>query len=401
MTSIKVKFRASLNEGREGTIVYQVIHQRKVRQIKSHYKIFSSEWDERTEHVTIPSYGDSRRGYLRRVDERIECDCRRLSRIVALLSQQRRDYSIDAVVEAYEQELHGVMLFKFMEGIIARLGELNRHRSSETYLTTLNSFMRFREGEDLLLVDITADIILDYEAYLKGAGLSMNTISFYMRILRAVYNRAVELELVTQTFPFKKVYTGVDKTIKRALTLKDIRQIKELDLERSPKLRLARDLFLFSFYTRGMSFVDMAYLRKSDLTNGVISYRRRKTGQRLHIKWELCMQEIIERYLLHESDYLLPIISCRGSDSRVQYRRMLSVVNRHLKMIGEQVGVTMPLTMYVARHSWASVARSRNVPISVISEGMGHDSESTTQIYLASLDTSIVDKANNLILKLL
>ncbi len=288
-----------------------------------------------------------------------------------------------------------------MQSTVARLVELRKHRTSETYKTTLNSFMRFRGGEDLLLTDISSDMMMDYEAYLKEEGITNNSISFYMRILRAVYNRAVEQELVEQRHPFKRVYTGVDKTVKRALPLKYIKRIKELDLSTQPDLMFARDMFLFSFYMRGMSFIDMAYLRTKDLTNGIVSYRRRKTGQQLHIKWERCMQEILSSYPQFDIEYLLPIIRDKSKDSRAQYHNALSSVNKKLKRTGEMLGLTTPLKMYVARHSWASVAKSRNIPISVISEGMGHDSEATTQIYLASLDTSIVDKANNQILKLL
>ena len=126
-----------------------------------------------------------------------------------------------------------------------------------------------------------------YEAYLKKNGrLSLNTISFYMRILRAVYNRAVEKELTTQRFPFRHVYTGIEKTIKRAIPQPIIRQIKEKELLTGSSVDYARDMFLFSFYTRGMSFVDMAYLKKKDLHNGILTYRRKKTGQQLSIKWE-------------------------------------------------------------------------------------------------------------------
>ena len=118
-----------------------------------------------------------------------------------------------------------------------------------------------------------------YEAWLHGKGITKNSSSFYMRILRAVYNRAVEKELTSNRNPFKHVYTGVDKTVKRAIPLKAIKKIKNLDLSLHPALDFARDMFLFSFYTRGMSFIDMAYLKKKDLQNGILSYRRHKTGQ--------------------------------------------------------------------------------------------------------------------------
>lgn len=226
----------------------------------------------------------------------------------------------------------------------------------------------------------------------------MNTTSFYMRILRAVYNRAVEKGLTEQRYPFRHVYTGVEKTIKRAVSVKVIKKLKELDLSMKPSLDFARDMFLFSFYTRGMSFVDMAYLRKIDLQNGILTYRRRKTGQQLTIKWEKCMEEIICKYSSNKTDYLLPIIKVQDNE-RKQYDNALHLVNYRLKDLSKILKLQRPLTLYVARHSWASAAKAKNIPLSVICEGMGHESEKTTQIYLASLETSVVDKANKVILE--
>ena len=284
---------------------------------------------------------------------------------------------------------------------IARLKRLGKIRTSETYTAALRSFSGFMNDKEVLLDQLNADLFAEYEAYLKGRGNTPNTVSFYMRILKAAYNRAVEEGLTEQRHPFKSVYTGIEKTMKRALSLNGIRRIKGLDLSFKPNLDYARDMFLFCFYTRGMSFIDMAYLRKKDLQNGTLSYRRRKTGQQLFIKWENCMQGILDKYPINETEYLLPIITKRNEDYREQYTNELHRVNHLLKKIGKQLDLPIPLTMYVGRHSWASVAKSRNVPISVISEGMGHDSENTTQIYLASLDTTVVDKANKKILDLL
>ena len=291
-------------------------------------------------------------------------------------------------------------LFIFMESVIVNLKSLGKIRTSETYATSLSSFKRFRKGRDMALEAVDSDTMMAYEAWLKDCGLSLNTCSFYMRNLRAVYNRAVEKGLTTQQFPFKHVYTGVEKTVKRAVPLKTIRQIREMDLSDSPASDFARDMFMFSFYTRGMSFVDMAYLRKKNLQGGILSYRRRKTGQQLFIKWEKCMQEIVDKYAMPQSDYLLPIIkpSC-SLEERKQYIYTSHNINRRLKIIGHKLGLSLPLTMYVSRHAWASIAKSKNVPVSVIGEALGHESEATTRIYLASLGTPAIDKANNLILK--
>lgn len=292
-------------------------------------------------------------------------------------------------------------LFPFMQETIVQLQKLGKTRTAETYQSALASFMRFREGKDVLISHIKDNLIVAYENSMKASGLSSNTTSFYMRILRAVYNRAVKQGITKQKYPFQYVYTGVAKTRKRAVDISIVRRLAEMDLDRNPSAALARDMFLFSFYTRGMSFVDMAYLRKSDLSHGVLEYRRRKTGQNMFIRWEKCMDEIVSSYDNPSSFYLLPIITTYDTDERQQYINMSHKINRSLKSLGKKLGLPTPLTMYVARHTWANAARKKKIPISVISEGMGHTSEMTTRIYLSSLDADIIDRANKKILRLL
>lgn len=246
---------------------------------------------------------------------------------------------------------------------------------------------------------LNSKVMESYEAWHHNRGVTPNTISFYTRILRAVYNRAVEEDVIENRNPFRHVYTGIDKTTKRALPLDMIKKIKELDLSLNPSLDFARDMFMISFYLRGMSFIDMAYLKKSDLKKGYVTYRRHKTGQQLTIEWTNDMQLVLYKYPENKSDYLLPIIKSSGINERCAYRNVGYNINRGLKQISNMLSLKFRLTMYVARHSWASAAKVKGIPLSVISEGMGHDSETTTQIYLASLDTSIVDRANAVILK--
>lgn len=401
MTSIKVKFRPSSTDGKEGGIYYQVIRNRAVRQIGTELRLFEGEWDKTTSSVRIfAEISDSRKNYLQSVTERIHWDCKRLKTIIALLDRKDSNYTAEDVAKQFNSQSDGLSLFHFMQGIIIQLKQLNRIRTSETYSSAMASFMKFRNGQDILLCEIDSDTMLLYEAWLKGKGICPNTVSFYMRILRAVYNRAVEKGLTEQRHPFSHVYTGIDKTVKRAVPLDAIRRIKELDLALKPHLDYARDMFLFSFYTRGMSFIDMAYLKKSDLKDGILTYRRRKTGQQLSVKWERCMEDIIAKYKdTYNTEYMLPIITNPLTDGRKQYRNAIYRVNTALKEVARLSGLTVPLTMYCGRHSWASIAKIKNIPLSVISEGMGHDSEETTRIYLASLDTSVIDEANSLILK--
>lgn len=398
MASIKVKFRPSTVADHEGTIYYQIIHERKVRQLLSDYKVFPSEWDESRSMVTTTQKSE-RKSFILSIRERIRWDVERLTKIDRKLDANGLIYTADDVIDEFHRYAHEYSLFNFMESIIAKLKQNGKVRTSETYKSTLNSFKKFRQDEDIMLDCLTSEIMEAYEAWHHKRGVSPNTISFYTRILRAVYNRAVEDDIIENRNPFRHVYTGVDKTVKRALPLVMIKKIKALDLTLTPSLDFARDMFLMSFYLRGMSFIDMAFLRKTDLKNGYVTYRRRKTGQQLIIEWTKEMQMILDKYPENTTDYLLPIIRNPGTNERCTYRNMGYNINHNLKKIAKMVGVQIPLTLYVARHSWASAAKAKGIPLSVISEGMGHDSEATTQIYLASLDTSVVDKANSLIIK--
>ncbi len=398
MASIKVKFRPSTVADHGGTIYYQIIHERKVRQLLSDYKVFPSEWDESRSMVTTTQKSE-RKAFILSIRERIRWDVERLNKIDKKLDANGLTYTADDVIDEFNRYANEYSLFNFMESIIVKLKQNGKVRTSETYKSALSSFKKFRHDEDIMLDCLTSEIMEAYEAWHKGRGVAPNTISFYTRILRAVYNRAVEDDIIENRNPFKHVYTGVDKTVKRALPLPVIKKIKALDLSLNTSLDYARDMFLMSLYLRGMSFIDMAFLKKSDLKNGYVTYRRRKTGQQLIIEWTKEMQMILDKYPENATDYLLPIIKNPGTNERCTYRNMGYNINHNLKKIAKMVGVQIPLTLYVARHSWASAAKAKGIPLSVISEGMGHDSEATTQIYLASLDTSVVDKANSLILK--
>lgn len=273
--------------------------------------------------------------------------------------------------------------------------------TSDHYASALNSFIRFYGNGELPFSRLDRLLISDYETYLRELALCPNTTSYYMRNLRAIYNRAVDLDLTPQCDPFRHVYTGVARTVKRSIPLDAVKALRQLDLTNYPVSELARDLFIFSFYTRGMAFVDMAYLRKSNVRNGVLTYCRHKTNRQLNIRWEKQMQEIVESHALADSEFLLPLITSSAKDCHRQYLNAYQVMSRHLRRLGRLIGLAEPLTFHRSRHTWASTARDNNVPLSVIKEGMGHDSEKTTRIYLSSLDNSVVDTANFEIISLL
>lgn len=397
MASIKPKFRASSVAGREGSLYYQIIHERKPRQMPTDYHLFPSEWDAKACRPASPASSE-RAAMIASIRELIRWDIDLLNKIIRCLDFRGMPYSTDDIIEEFSRLTRANSLFNFMQVMIARLRGNGKIRTSETYVATLNSFKKFREGDDIRMDTITSAVIEGYQGWLLSQGISPNTISFYMRILRAVYNRAVEEQLVENRHPFRRVYTGTEKTAKRGLSLAVIKKIYLLDLSGKRSLEFARDIFILSFMLRGMSFVDMAMLKKTDLKDGRLTYRRRKTGQLLSIEWTKEMQSILDKWPVNESRYLLPIIKNDESKPRYVYKNVGEKVNKGLKKIAEIADIGVTLTMYVARHSWASIAKAEGVPIALISEGLGHEKESTTRIYLATLDSSAIDRANGMIL---
>ncbi len=297
------------------------------------------------------------------------------------------------------QSAKPVMLFEFMNALVSKFQHNGQVRLSETYAATLRSLSRFLGGKDVDMRTIDKAMAEDFETYLKHRDLTLNTISFYMRVLRAVYNRAIRDQTIANRRPFDHVFTGTAKTQKRAVSMGTLRKIATLQLS-SPTEQLARDLFLFSFYTRGMSFIDIAFLRTTDIRDGHLVYKRKKTGQELRIAWRKEMQHIVDRHPSLDGIHLLGILDERsGQDLRRQYHSRQCLVNQALRRLSLRQNLGVNLTMYVARHSWATIARELNVPMGIISGGMGHESEKTTAIYLASVNSAVIDRSNDLLIE--
>ena len=292
-------------------------------------------------------------------------------------------------------------VFAFFRQQIAKKEQMQCIGTKNNYINAANRFMEFRNQEDLTFSQMTKEMMEMYQAWLWNRGVGQNTVAFYLRTLRTLYNKAVEAGQAPPNDIFAHVQTSNVRTAKRAINVKDIRKIENLDLPTGSSLEKARDLFLLSFYLRGMAFVDMAFLKKTDLKCSMVSYNRRKTHQNLNIEWVKPMQTIIDKYAeqTEDSPYLLPILTGKESSPYTAYRKVEHNTNYNLKKIGEMVGLKIPLTTYVARHTWASVALHMNIPIATISEGMGHNSYKTTQIYLQSLDVATINEANERIIR--
>ena len=389
MATIKVKLRPSSVEGKAGVIYYQITHNRKTQQITTKLRVQPANWD--ADEGRLVSAAPNRL----MIQNRIDSDVALLRRVIADLDSSGMDYSVEDVISRYKSPQSHILVLDYMRTQVEQLRATNRLGTAKNYEKTMSSFGEFLGDVRLPLSALTEQVITKYNAFLVQRGLVRNSVSFYMRVLRAVYNKAVRQKLIEQQHPFIEVYTGIDRTRKRAVSESVISQLYKLKLAEGTPLALARDIFIFSYCTRGMAFVDIAYLKKENIQNGVICYARRKTGQLLSVRIEPSIQRIIDRYSSALSPYVFPILtSTETKEAYEEYQIAINNHNRQLKRLSKMLPAGCKLTSYTSRHSWATAARNHNVPISVISAGMGHTSEQTTQIYLTMLENSVIDDAN-------
>lgn len=289
-----------------------------------------------------------------------------------------------------------VSVDEWMFGISAKFRESGSHGSARVYGSVGRSLGRFiAESGEWSLASTTRDKLMAFSAHLAGRRVARNTISFYMRPLRASLIRAAAEGLVGfDPGWFADIYTGVDATLKRAISEADLRRLASFDTAGNEAELLVRDVFMFSFYMRGMAFADIARLSPEDIEGDILRYSRRKTGARIAVRIEPAAMAIVERWAGRSGRFLFPLLR---DDSQRAYESALRLHNKRLKLLARKAGISTRLTSYVSRHTWATIASRLNVPIAVISAGMGHTSERTTRIYLDSISNDILDEANRLV----
>ena len=290
-------------------------------------------------------------------------------------------------------------IYTFAQSAIEDARSAGRYGTANLYTSAINSFRKFTGDIPLTFKELTAGLIKTYEESLLQQGRRHNTISAYMRMLRSIFNQA-HLQGIPDAISadelFRFVFTGYEPTAKRAISPTLIRRLSQLNLEKHPNLRFSRDLFLLSFYLRGIPFVDLVHLRKTDMRYNTIHYHRHKTRQQLSVYIEPYAADILHRYTdkRSKSPYLLPILSSTGAEGYRQYKSALRLYNQHLHQLSKMLRLNVPLTSYVARHSWATTAKEEGVALAMISEGLGHSSEKVTHVYLASFNNNAMSKAN-------
>ena len=268
------------------------------------------------------------------------------------------------------------------------------------YVTASTRFLDYWSKPDIKFTEITYVVLEGFRNRLLQEGLRTNSVSNYFRTIRAIYNKAMKAKIVDRSYyPFVDISVPPERTVKRSLSSDVFQRFVEKQLTPSSPACHARNFFLLSFSLIGMSFVDLAHLQQSNIIEGRIEYKRRKTDKLLSIQLQPLALCILAMYRSEESSYLLPVLR-RVSDTDAGKKRRvvmqwIKVVNKQLQKIASSIDAGL-ITTYVARHSWATTAKRLGYSVELISEAMGHEHGSKiTNIYLAAFDPSNIDMMNH------
>ena len=383
-------------------LVFQIIHRRSKKLIYTPYKIFFDEFDTQKGQIIYLSDDIKNKDEVASANRAIKKQRKSIESHILELGKRGIEYKVGDISSRYRIANDELSLLGYFDFQISRKLEQQNMGSYKTYRSTRASIAKFLGHKHARISDIDFAFVRDYEEFLINNNVSANTICYYIRNFKSIYNQSsVDGYTLPDKHPFKYVKSKPEKTTKRALDRDSLIRIRDMEFPPKRKiLELARDLFLFSFFSRGMSMIDILHLTNKNIKNGVLSYRRKKTNQYLEMIINNEMKNIIDKYK-NDSDYIFPILK---GDDVLELRRLslasLDRTNRHLKEIGVMLGLSIDLTTYVARHSWATEAKNRGIPTAVISEGLGHTSEKTTRIYLKSFNNSVIDLANESVINL-
>ena len=412
MASYGFNFRPTTGKkGGPGKLYLRIVHRCESRSVTTDYRIHPEEWDPVSRRILHP-YGRTERGrQLYEIENSMIGDIRRMDTVVDELERYGH-YTADELMHRYRSVMTGNTLRVCAERLAVNLEREGITRTAQAYRTASARLVAFNNGTDPHLDQLSAQLLGEFQYALKHDGLKPNTISFYMRTLRAIYNRAIAEGRTPRRSEniFAGVYTGAAPTRKLALTANELALLaaqdptmtegQPVDHEPLPQhLAQALAMFLFCYHARGMCFVDMAHLKKADLRGETIAYQRQKTGQRIELLVLPAMRRIIDWFTPYVvgSPYIFPVLTDPTRDLDLQYTSGLRLQNIRLKKIAAKCGITKKFSTHCARHSWATIAKNANLPLAVISEGLGHANQQTTQIYLASLERSVLDNASRLV----
>ena len=401
-TSISIYFRKEkINKHNESFICAKISHNNESKRISLGIKINANDWD--FEYNKVKGNAPNRE-YLQLL---IDTEIQKINKKILNYQIQNQPFTLDDLLGITEKKLKSETIKSYFQKEVTTLKDSGKLSSASKYKYCLSSLCKYR-SMDIPFTDINYKFLVEFEMFLRKAGLADNSIATKFSTLKAAFNSALDKGLFTcEKSPFINYQVGRlwTTTQKRAIHKEDIYMLKELDISNifkypSPYHKLARDLFIFSYFTAGINYKDIATLKYNDIDNEHVYYSRNKTQKNLAIKLLPDALTILKKYMKQDAegeDYIFPILDRKIHITRQQqYNRLQKVrskINKTLKIMGKDLKINIKITTYVARHTFATVLKRSGVDIGIISESLGHSELKTTQIYLDSFENSQIDDA--------
>lgn len=391
MANVKIKLDTRRQKS-DGTynVIFRITQAKKVYTINSGISILEEYWDA-AEAEVVKIHPNTKRLNLKLL--------KTFYQIEEAILELDTNFSIDKLRSklGYSTNFDSNLTFKqFADQIIEQMFAVKRTGNAIVYQTAVNRLINYAH-DSIRFEDLNYKLLTDFEHYLKISGLKQNSIANYFRSIRALYNLAIKRGLVERSkYPFHDVTIKSQRTAKRAISKAEIERLNNLHLDNDSPAQKALKYFMLSFYLRGISFTDMAYLKPINLKNDRIEFNRRKTGKYYSIKLFKEAKDIINDLSSDENEYILPILPMHIEEESLRAKKIIQqwikTTNKYLKRISNQICLESKLTTYVSRHSFASIAKHLGYSNELIAESLGHEyGNRTTSIYLDAFDTDKID----------
>jgi len=394
----------TLSDG-TASVILQVIHERKVKKITlpETFKCTPEEWNEDKREFTrkFESYKESNI-QLRAIEARAN----------EIINEQ---FKLGKAItfNSFEEKFRGLKkkiptLYTFFDERINEMKAKNELSNAEIYKTTERVLLKFEPNKNLNFNEVNYIFLTRFEAFLKERG-NKGSINNYMRTIRALFNEAMKREFIeSENFPFKTDFNNKGYSFShiksdakpRALNENDLEKIKNFPISDYPRLNLGYKIFMFSYYARGININDIAKLKPENFYNGRIEYTRTKTKGKFTVNLSENLNKIIEEFKSESQIYIFPILNdFHKTPQQVKYRisKVTKQINEKLKELQKILNIEIPMTTYVARHTFATTLKRKGGDIAKISESLGHRNINTTTAYLKKFENNEIDKLDELL----
>lgn len=380
-------------------IIFRITHNRKVYTLNSGFQTTEIHWNDKRNEI------DKSHPNASLLNIRIS---QQFFKIQQAILQLDGDFSMEKLrfmIDDNPKKQLNTTFKSFSDKLISQMIEINRTGNAIVYQTAVNRLLSFYGRDDLGFQEIDYSLLDDFAHHLSMNGLKQNSISNYFRSIRAIYNKAIKAKIIERSnYPFAEISIRSEKTTKRAISKDDITKLMRLKLETNSTAERSLKHFLLSFYLRGMSFTDLAYLKQSNIIDGRVVYKRRKTHKDYSIKLFPEAQVLFEQLYVDGSKYLLPILPNDALEDSIAtkkiIRQFIKTTNKYLKRLSEIAEIGSPVTTYTSRHSFGTIAKRLGYSNELIAESLGHEyGNKITNIYLDTFDTEVIDSMHQCVIK--